>query len=144
MEPATALGLAAGIGSVVVVVSKSIATLNAARIKFSEGDLRAEVLIGQLHTVRTALSQVQEFINTSSLPDSSSLVIDLNTAVEHCRLLVVHIDDQLCTLNRLPNDLLTSSSKAKMVLEERVLRDNMMLLNNQISALNLCLTAYQW
>lgn len=144
MEPATALGLAAGVASVVVVVSRSITTLRAVHIKFSETNLKVELLVGQLHTVRTALTQVQEFINQTSPLHSHQLAIDLNEAVEHCRLLVQHIDNQIARLNKLPNDSLTAASKATMLLEERVFRDNIQLLNSQISALNLCLTAFRW
>lgn len=140
------LGLVAGVGSVITIVSRSITSLNTARLKFSEADLSVELLVGQLYTVRTALNQVQAFVKESPSFDEchEEFVTDLCVAVEHCKLLVQHIDDQISRLEWLPGDSLSSRSKARLLLEERVLRDNMMLLNNQISALNLCLTAFKW
>ena len=143
---AAALGLVAGVGSVIALVSKSISTLNTARIKFSEADLSVELLTGQLYTVQTALNQVHAFVAECSAFDGQygQFGDDLCRAVEHCKLLVQHIDNQISRLEWLPSDHLKKQSKARLLLEERVLRDNMMLLNNQISALNLCLTAFKW
>lgn len=144
---AAAVGLVAAIGSAITIVSKTILSLNTARLKFSEADLTVELLVGQLYTVRTALNQVQAFVRESSISEDDQheeFATDLCVAVEHCKLLVQHIDDQISRLDWLPGEHLQGRGKTRLLLEERILRDNMMLLNNQISALNLCLTAFKW
>jgi hypothetical protein len=147
MESAAAtLGLIAAVGSVVHVVSKTIVTLNTTRLKFSEADLSVELLIGQLYTVRTALRQVEAFVKEPSSFDEGhgEFVTDLCVAVDHCKLLVQHIDNQISRLHWKDGEQLTTQGKTRLLLEGRILRDNMVLLNNQISALNLCLTAFKW
>jgi hypothetical protein len=145
---AAALGLVAAVGSVITIVSKSILSLNTARLKFSEADLSVELLVGQLYTVRTALNQVQAFVKESDSfiydGQHEDFATDLCTAVEHSSLLVQHIDNQISRLKWVPGEHLQTWSKARLLMEEKLLRDNLMLLNNQISALNLCLTAFRW
>jgi hypothetical protein len=143
---AAGVGLAAGISSVITIVSKTILSLNTARLKYSEADLSVELLVGQLYTVRTALNQVQAFVQESFVDDGQheDFATDLFVAVEHCKLLVQHIDNQISRLEWLPGEHLQTAGKARLLLEERILRDHMILLNNQISALNLCLTAFKW
>lgn len=142
---AAAVGLVAGVGSVITIVSKTILSLNTARLKFSEADLSVELLAGQLYTVRTALNQVQAFVQEALGYDDQheDFATDLCVAVEHCKLLVQHIDDQVARLDWLPGECLKTTGKARLLLEERILRDNIQLLNSQMSGINLCVTAFK-
>ena len=142
---AAAVGLVAGVGSVITIVSKTILSLNTARLKFSEADLSVELLAGQLYTVRTALNQVQAFVQESFGYDEQheDFATDLCVAVEHCKLLVQHIDNQVSRLDWLPGEPLQTCGKARLLLEERILRDNIQLLNSQMSGINLCVTAFK-
>jgi hypothetical protein len=148
MDPVTAtVGLVSGIGTIVGVIGKSVSTLNVLRVQVSDAELNIELLIGQLQTVQAALRQVQAFLTALCSPldiHDEQLMLDLGGALSHCNLLVQYVDNQVSKLAWTPGSRLTGQRLLTLLLEDKATKDCLTRLDHQISALNLCLTAFRW
>lgn len=107
-------------------------------------DLKVSLLIGQLSTLKAALKQITEVIDASLVVPRHQLVHDLETSVGCCEVVILVLDDRLCSLHRNEVNGLDTLSKAQFVWDEKTMDDYQNLLNNQIGALNLLITALQW
>lgn len=140
------VSLVAGVGSVVSVIAKSIQTLTTLRHQYKDAELNINLLTGHLRTVRAALLQVQNWA-CESLPGEGQhyqLLIDLEDAVSHCRLLCEFIDNQISKFEWNEDDFLRVGSKVLWILEDQQTKDCLSRLDHQINALSLCLTAFKW
>jgi hypothetical protein len=146
MDPVSgALGVVAGVTSIVSVIGKSVVALNQLRQRYRDAELNITLLTGQLRIVQRALLQVQRW--AESLQGDSQhyqLLIDLEDAITHCKLLVEYIHNQISKFQWGDDALLGAGSKVIYLLEDQATKDCLTRLNHQINALNLCLTATQW
>src|ERR1700761_4842095 len=146
MDPiSSTLGVVAGVSSIVSVIGKSVAALNQLRQRYRDAELNITLLTGQLRIVQTALLQVQRW--AECLPGDSQhyqLLIDLEDAVTHCKLLVEYIHNQISKFQWGDDQLLGVGSKVIYLLEDQATKDCLNRLDHQINALNLCITAFQW
>ena len=142
MDP---LSVAASIAGICVVIGKSVTTLNSVRIQCQNAELRLEILMGQLRTVRAALHQVKLLVTECLILEKQhqQLVADLADAVVYCKLLVQHIDHQISRLYS-PGYSLTPQSRVMLVLEDKAIEEYLTRLDHQLSAINLLITAFRW
>jgi hypothetical protein len=129
----------------VSVIGKSLVTLNQLRQKYRDAELNIALLTGQLRIVQRALLQVQgwaECLHGDS--QHYQLLIDLEDAITHCKLLVEYIHNQISKFQWGDDALLGAGSKVVYLLEDQATKDCLTRLNHQINALSLCLTATQW
>ena len=146
MDPVSAIGLVGAIIGVVDVISRNISSLIDLQSRYKSADLKVGLLIGQLSTLKAALKHIIELVNTSlvAIPQHQQLVHDLKTSLDCCEVVVLLLDERLCYLRRSEDSGLSALSKAQFVWDEKSMTDYLNLLNNQINALNLLLTAIQW
>jgi hypothetical protein len=146
MDPISgALGIVAGVASIVGVIGKSISALAQLRQRYRDAELNITLLTGQLRIVQRALLQVQgwaECLHGDS--QHYQLLIDLEDSITHCKLLVEYIHNQISKFQFGDDDLLGAGSKAIYLLEDQATKDCLTRLDYQINALNLCLTATHW
>lgn len=85
-------------------------------------------------------------MNTShiAVPQYQQLAKDLKTSLDCCEVVILVLDERLCYLRRSGDNGLNALSKVQFVWDEKSMTDYLNLLNNQINALNLLLTALQW
>ncbi|KPI45300.1 Guanine nucleotide-binding protein alpha-16 subunit [Cyphellophora attinorum] len=143
MESIAAFDLVASLGSVVDIVTTFTETLNDARTKYAGIELKAELLVGQFRTVRTALTQARGFAMEISLQQQTQFTVELKRSVDHCKLLAQHVDEQVSRLDGLSDDLLAGSFRAETLLDERMFWENIQNLVSHVAALNICLTAFR-
>lgn len=145
MDPVCgAVGLVAGVASIITVIGKSIVTLNNLRQRYKEAELNITLLTSHLQSVRTALCRVQNWAEClSNGSHHYQLMIDVEHSVDHCRILVEHIDDQISKFEW-DDGLLRVGSKALFLLEDTTTSELLTLLDRQINVLTLCLVASQW
>lgn len=145
MDPVCgAIGLAAGVASIVSVIGKSIVTLTHLRQKYKDAEWNISLLTSHLQLVRTALCRVQNW--AECLSDEAchyQLIMDVEQTVEHCRILIEHVDDQISKLEW-DDGLLKFGSKALFLFEDKATNELLTLLDRQINVLTLCLVASQW
>lgn len=147
MDPiSSTAGLVAGVTSIVTVIGKSVQTLNGIRQRYKDAELNILLLTGHLRTVRTALLQVQHWVTQClhGVAHHHQLMVELEEAIDHCRLLVEHIDLQISRFEWEEGNPLRMGSKALLILEDQLIKDCLTRLDHQINALNLCLTAFKW
>ena len=148
MDPVTAtVGVVAGVSTILGALGKSISTLNTFRVHLSDAELNIELLIGQLQTVQAALRQVQAFLTTLSQPlslDDQTMIIDLDSSLNHCKLLVQYIDNQISKFAWTPGSRITATKLVTLLAEDKATKSCLTRLDHQVSALNLCLTAFRW
>lgn len=144
MDPISVVGLAASLVTIVDMVAKSINSLHTLRTKYSTADLTIRLLIGQLGTLKAALNQISEWITSSlvDVPRHEQLVLDLMNSIEGCEVLLSLLNDNISSLRK--NENLSVLVKARLVRRENILHEYLSLLDNQVNALNLFLTALQW
>lgn len=145
MDPASAIGVASAALSIVNLIAKSVASLSDLQSRFNAADLRVSLLIGQLSTVKAALNQIAKLLEGphGALLDSE-LISDFSSSIGCVQAVVVVLDDKISLVQRNSANELTIRSKAHFIWDEKTMDDYLNLLNNQIHALGLLLTALQW
>jgi len=128
------------------VISKSVDFLLGLQSKYRKADLSMSLLIGQLSTLRAALNQISEWIDSElNTPRHQQLVADLTVAIEGCQLLILVLETRVDELQKDEvTEKLKPMGKISYLWEESGMREYLNHLNNQINALNLLLTAIQW
>lgn len=135
MDPVLAIGLEGSVVGIVDLLAKSVNFLLDLQTKYQHPDLTVSLLIRQLSTLKAALNQICEWITSSpvAVPQHEQLVLDLTVSIEGCKVLVSALDDRINSLDR-----------TQFLWEENGTTDYLNHLSNQISVLNLLLTALQW
>lgn len=124
----------------------SVEILNHIRAKCqgSATKFSLELLSGQLVTCQAAFKQLQAVLCEPGAPvlQHPQLVGDLELALGHCRLLVQDIDNVLSKFGAL-EDHIVIEANIVLVLKEETFRDDLPKLDHQLSAINLCITAFK-
>lgn len=145
MDPVSAIGLVGSVVGIVDIITKSVTYLSSLHSSYKIADLKVRLLIGQLSTLKAALDQVANLINSRpDIPRDDKLVYDLSVALTCVEAVIFAVDDRLSDLQRNDDRGLKTLSKAGFVWDEQTINDYLGLLNNQVNALNLFLTALQW
>lgn len=144
MDPVSAIGLVGSVVGIVDVITKSVAYLSGLQSSYKIVDLKVRLLVGQLSTLKAALDQVVDLINAKpDIPRDKKLVNDLSVALACVEAVIFAVDERLSDLQRTQNQDLKILSKVGFIWDEQTINDYLSLLNNQVNALNLFLTALQ-
>jgi len=103
---------------IIDVATKSINSLRRLQQQWSGIDSTVSLLVAQLNA---ALNQISEWISMSleTRPQHHQLIIDLDTSLKSCKILILFIDGHLSRLEWDNNNTLTLESKVKAVLKDR-------------------------
>lgn len=140
------IGTVGAIVGIIDVATRSICALSNIRWRFKEVNFSLDLLTGQLCAVRTALDQVQRFMNEELLGFEShyQLVLDLDVSLSCCKRLVDFLHEHIQKLEHNDDDSLTFMSKVQTMLQNQGMQECLTHLDRQIGALNLVLTAFKW
>lgn len=146
MDPVTIIGTAASITSTVEVICKAMKSLRELYERWQDVDLTILSLISQLNVLKAALNKIGDWISDdlTTLPQHHQLVIDLEDSTACVRMLIKSIDIQLSSPELSTGNSLVFSSKMTMMLEDISDSKFQTLIDRQISALTLLLTACNW
>ena len=149
MDPISIIGLAGSIVGIVDVVTKSLKALNELRLRWLEADLTLMLLITQLGTLKAALGQIAEWINSSLAAHPHQhyqLIIDLENALSCCKTLITLMDRHISKLewNDHIDQPISFERRVRVALKDGAIKDCLNHLGNQMNALNLLLTAFNW
>lgn len=145
MDPASAIGVASAVLAIVNIIAKNVVSLSDLQVKYNTADLKVGLLIGQLSTIKAALNQIAGlFENDIRVLRDTGLIHDLSTSLGCVEAVVVVLDDKISLVQRNAANELTIRSKVNFLWDEKTMDDYLNLLNNQIQALGLLLTAFQW
>lgn len=145
MDPASAIGAASAVLTIVNLIAKNVASLSDLQSRYGAADLKVSLLIGQLSTVKAALKQIAKLLEdgNGALRDPE-LIDDFSTSLDCVEAVVVVLDDRISLVQRNAANTLTIRSKVSFMWDEKTMDDYLNLLNNQIHAIGLLLTALQW
>ena len=146
MDAVSIISLGGTIISIVEIIAKSIKTLRKLQLQWQTADWTISCLLGQLGTLKLALNQINEWICSDLKAESQhqSLVDDLCTSLDCCRALISSLDSHISQLEWGEAHKLAFESRVKTILNDSLVRDFVMQLNGQSTALNLLLTALNW
>ena len=144
MDIFSILGAGASVITIVELCTESLNSLLRLQNSYKNADLTVRLLITQLCTLRTALSQISEWITTSADTISHRIQNDLAMSLEGCKFLTERLNDRLNRLGYGENKSISVRKKAQLLWGERERTDFLTLLSHNIAALQLLLTAMQW
>lgn len=135
----------ASVFTIINIIAKNVNALSTLQAKYRNADLSGFLLIGQLSTLKAALSQISEWIEMEGLPAQSwfpQLLEDLKITLNGCQILVSILDDRVDQLaNKEDSDSLKVKGKIVFLWDEQDLNMYVIHLNNQVNALTLLLSA---
>lgn len=140
MDPLSLVGAIAGIVS---VVAKATLSLSGLKSRYKIADIKVSLLIGQLSTLKAALTQVKYLVENVSL--GPQLFDDLSTSLSSLWIIISALGNQLDQLQLNPeNEFSRWTQKVGFVWDDQTMRDYLSLLDHQVNALQLLLSALQW
>lgn len=145
MDPASAIGVASAVLSIVNLIAKSVASLSDLQSRYNAADLKVSLLIGQLSTIKASLNQMTKLLEGDhGVLRDPELIGDFSTSLGCVEAVVVVLDEKISLVQTDTAEVLTIRSKINFMWDEKAMVDYLSLLNNQIHALGLLLTALQW
>ena len=148
MEPISVIGLLSTAGTLASAITVTIKSLSDLRGQYKDADLRIRLLIGELSTVKSALTQINDW--THYLDDThqqSDVVAGLKVSLEGCQLALDALAEEVQSLlgGAIPDSRSMSfRMRTRYVWSESSLKDHESRLRAQIAALQLLLQAVQW
>lgn len=145
MDPASAIGVASAVLSIVNLIAKNVASLSDLQSRYNAADLKVNLLIGQLSTVKASLNQMAKLLEGEhDILRDPELIGDFSTSLGCVEAVVVVLDEKISLVQRDTADVMTIRIKINFMWDEKTMDDYLNLLNNQIHALGILLTALQW
>lgn len=145
MDPISAISFVSAIAGIVDLIAKGVLSLSDLQSRYRIADLKVSLLIGQLSTLKAALTQVGHLVEDfSQAPRDRQLVSDLSISLSSLETIIGALDNRLSHLSRNAEDGLSNWGKVNFVWDEQTMRDYLSLLDHQVNALGLLLSALQW
>ncbi|EED16830.1 ankyrin repeat protein [Talaromyces stipitatus ATCC 10500] len=151
MDPLSALGAISGALQVAQIIGQTIAGLSSLRGKYQHADLTIRSMIGELSTIKSAITQLYDWtkynveVNSSHREYEDSLAV----AIDSCSAIMEVIRDKVAELTaasatgqaNMPT--LTFKARIQLLWNEDLMRNLEERLHSQVRALNLLLQACQ-
>ena len=149
MDPASILGLIATAGTIASAITKTIRDLSDLRAQYTDANLRIRLLVQELSTIKSALSQINDWAhflddnhNQAELKDALQVALDgvelaMGALAEEVHALV-HDTSTPANVD------LSFRGKTKFAWNEQNMKEHENRLRAQVSALQLLLQASQW
>ena len=144
MDPVSILGAAASAASIVQMCTESVTSLRQLQKRYKNADLTVRLLITQMSTLKTALSQISEWVEVSVDTCLPHIISDLTTSLDGCKLLIETLNDRVSRLEYDKDKVFTMRKRAQTIWGEKERTDFLSLLSHNIAALQLLLTVMQW
>lgn len=149
MDPVSAFGLVSGGLQVVQIIAQTAAGLATLRGKFTNADLTIRSLIGELTTIKSAITQLEDWAryNARESPEHNEYDADLGVALDGCRAIMEVLSEDVTSLTRSTageTSTVGFRTRVRFVWNDDVMRDHQTRLHAQVLALQLLLQACQW
>ena len=149
MDPVSIIGLLSTAGTIATTITYTIKTLSQLRGQYEDADIRMRLLIGELSTVKSALSQIHDW--THYLDDTHKQVDvleGLQVSLDGCQLAMNALAEEvnLLLVGNTPEkgSNMGFKGRVKYAWNENTLKEHENRLRAQIAALQLLLQAVQW
>ncbi|PIG85153.1 ankyrin repeat protein [Aspergillus arachidicola] len=145
MDPGSIFGVISGAVQLVQVITQTAAGLATLREKFSHADLTIRSLIGELVTIKSAITQLDEWAryNTRDTAEENEYDEGLFVALDGCRAVMDVLSDQVAALTRGNDTQFGIGTRVKILWNEDIMRAHQDRLHAQVLALQLLVQACQ-
>ncbi|KAL1961782.1 hypothetical protein VTN77DRAFT_1069 [Rasamsonia byssochlamydoides] len=149
MDPVSAFGVFTGGIQVVQVIGQTIAGLASLRGKYKNADLTIRSLIGELTTIKSAITQLHDWstYNTQSSSRNKEYDEGLDVALDGCHAIMEVLSEEVSALTHNAagedNTVLGFKARVRLVWNDEMMRGLEDRLHAQVRALNLLLQACQ-
>ena len=146
MDPFSIVGATSSIIAIIDAIAKTITSLNELHERWKDADLTIVNLVSQLTSLKAALNKISEWMDSdlANIPQHHQLVIDLESSILCCRVLITSMDSQILKLRRNADSNLDMGSKIRVVFASKESQDFQKFIERQTSALTLLLVACNW
>lgn len=151
MDPLSALGAISGALQVAQVIGQTIAGLSTLRGKYQNADLTIRSMIGELTTIKSAITQLHDWAKYNAEVNSSHREYEESVAValDGCCAIMEVISDKVAELTINVNGhadmpVLAFRARIQVLWNEELMSSLQERLHSQVRALNLLLHACQW
>lgn len=149
MDPASILGLIASAGAIARAITKTIRDLSDLRAQYTDANLRIRLLVQELSTIKSALSQINDWAHfLDDNHNQAELKDALQVALDGVELAMGALAEEV---HALVHDTSTSANadlsfrgKTRFAWNEQNMKEHENRLRAQVSALQLLLQASQW
>lgn len=149
MDPVTAFGLVSGGVQLAQIITQTVAGLATLRGKFNNADLTIRSLIGELTTIKSAITQLEDWAkyNARDSPEHNEYDEGLGVALEGCRAIMEVLSEDVSSLTRgsmAEFPTVGFRTRVKVVWNDDLMKGHQERLHAQVLALQLLLQACQW
>lgn len=148
MEPISIFGLLSTAGTLASAITLTIKSLSDLRDKYKDADVRIRLLIGELSTVKSALTQISDWTHYLDETHRQADVVEgLSVSLEGCQLALNSLAEEVHSLlggvSAESGMSLGFRIRARYTWNESSLKDHEGRLHAQVAALQLLLQAVQ-
>jgi hypothetical protein len=153
MDPISIVGVVSASAQIAQFIAQTIQGLSTLRGKFKDANTTIRLLIGELSTIRAAVSQLRDWAewNANDSPKEEEYMKGLQVALEGCQAAMEVLAEEIKDLANgtiTANDPATFNlgfmAKAKVMWNEDTFKIHQDRLHAQVQAMNLLLQAAQW
>lgn len=149
MDPVSAFGTFASGLQIAQVITQTIGGLATLRGRFKNADLTIRSLIGELTTIKSAITQLDDWAKYNSHGSSNPREYNesLDVALEGCRAIMEVLSEEVSALMHGATDdnmAIGFKTRMRVVWNDEVMKDHQARLHSQVLALQLLLQACQW
>lgn len=139
-EPLCIIGTAGAIANIIDVLTKTITTICDMRQAWKIADLTVLAFENQLNLLKIALCQIQKWAASQSEEQGHELVMQVDSCVTCCRLLISKIDSEVSLLERTTTGDLNLPSKLGLLFKTKDMEQIQRMIDQQTHALALLLS----
>jgi hypothetical protein len=140
-DPLTVLGAIASSIQIIDVLTKATSILDTLCAQWQSSDIALLSLTSQLGALSAALSKIHEWMESGVEEVHHQLVMDLNTSINCCKMLATKLYSEISDLQKTPGGSLLTTAKARFVFKRSGIGELQSMVDRQIAALTLLLTA---
>ncbi|KAJ4290969.1 hypothetical protein N0V90_010165 [Kalmusia sp. IMI 367209] len=140
-DPLTVIGGVASTVQIIDILTKAVAVLNTLRAQWQSSDIALISLTSQLGALSAALSKIQEWMESAIEEVHHQLVMDLNTAINCCKMLAAKVYTEISDLQSGNGGKMLATAKARFLFRRSGVGELQNMIDRQTATLTLLLTA---
>ncbi|KAF5530371.1 GNA-3 g alpha subunit GNA-3 [Fusarium napiforme] len=140
-DPLSIIGTAGAIANIIDVLTKTITTVCDMRQAWKIADLSVFAFENQLNLLKFALFEIQKWTESRSSEQSHQLVMQVDSCVTCCRLLIGKIDGEVSQFQKTAAGDLELGSKLSFLFKTKDMEQIQRMVDQQTHTLTLLLTA---
>ncbi|KAF2108860.1 G-protein alpha subunit-domain-containing protein [Lophiotrema nucula] len=141
-DPISILGATASVVQIIDVLVRSVSTINSLTDQWKDADIALLSFTTQLITLKAAIEEIRDWMEINSHDLHHQLVMDLDGAIQCCKVLTDRIDRELQSLGAPTlHGRLGFTSRSRILMKGKKMTDIQKMIETQTSALMLLLMA---